>query len=462
MRPSRIRDLILILLFFIIFLTIWHNYRSISFNPFEKEYPVNPPTEDFRQPLEDVSYACPPCKLDASESRSSAPQLSVELSTLQGMFTQRKLAVSQIVNSADIALRNTSVYSVTIKPQLAPSGDRHDYLSLAKYFWPDESKPGGLPYIGRDGHINPEVEEVKDFRLLRQMMREVQTLGMAYFWTRNEEYAKKATERLNEWFLAEETYMNPNLNYASFRKGTKLGRRTGVLDMMQVYRMFDGVQYLRTSSHYTQNLHNGLIEWFTKYLEWFRNSPQGKLEYASHNNHGTYYDVQHIALLRFLGRFDEAKKVAEESKVLRIDNEIRANGEQPGELARPTSWFYSIFNLQGLILLAQQAQHVGVDVWNHIGPEGQSIRQAMRFMLPYAVSGGAGWPVRNIKGFPVDDLYKVLEVGYLVYGDAEIWDTLKKLEAVRAAELKEKNLQAKGDFTCELSILTNSQLWNCF
>lgn len=41
-------------------------------------------------------------------------------------------AIDTVLRDADVALRNTSVYSVTLKPQTAPSGDPHDYLSLAK------------------------------------------------------------------------------------------------------------------------------------------------------------------------------------------------------------------------------------------------------------------------------------------------------------------------------------------
>jgi hypothetical protein len=46
--------------------------------------------------------------------------------------------------------------SVTQKTQLAASGDKHDYLSLSPYDWPDPTKPNGLPYILHDGIVNPE------------------------------------------------------------------------------------------------------------------------------------------------------------------------------------------------------------------------------------------------------------------------------------------------------------------
>ena len=45
--------------------------------------------------------------------------------------------------------------SVVEKNRTAASGDKHDYLSLAPYWWPDPDKEDGLPWIRRDGEVNP-------------------------------------------------------------------------------------------------------------------------------------------------------------------------------------------------------------------------------------------------------------------------------------------------------------------
>lgn len=46
-------------------------------------------------------------------------------------------------------------YSVVDKAAPAASGDPHDYLSLAPYWWPDPDAPDGLPHIRRDGLFFP-------------------------------------------------------------------------------------------------------------------------------------------------------------------------------------------------------------------------------------------------------------------------------------------------------------------
>lgn len=64
--------------------------------------------------------------------------------------------VDSLVEDANKIL-NTGSFSVTFqKNKIPPSGDLHDYVSQAPYWWPDSSRPDGRPYIRRDGRINPE------------------------------------------------------------------------------------------------------------------------------------------------------------------------------------------------------------------------------------------------------------------------------------------------------------------
>ena len=62
----------------------------------------------------------------------------------------------QVLRDAETALQVGSVLCDAEVNQLPPSGDKHDYMSVGPYWWPDPSKPDGLPYIRRDGEVNPE------------------------------------------------------------------------------------------------------------------------------------------------------------------------------------------------------------------------------------------------------------------------------------------------------------------
>ena len=58
-------------------------------------------------------------------------------------------------------------YSVMDKKLVPPSGNKHDYISIGRYWWPDPTKPDGLPYIRRDGQSNPERKQLDRERMGR-------------------------------------------------------------------------------------------------------------------------------------------------------------------------------------------------------------------------------------------------------------------------------------------------------
>ncbi|ORX83867.1 chondroitin AC/alginate lyase, partial [Basidiobolus meristosporus CBS 931.73] len=283
-------------------------------------------------------------------------------------------------------------YSVTLKKQTPPSNRTHDYMSLAKYFWPDPNSPTGLPYIRRDGHVNPEIKEIKDFEYLRAMFMDVYTLSLAYRFYRNESYSQKAVTRITEWFIDPVTKMNPHIKYGSMIKGEESGRQTGVLDFFHVYRFVDAVEVLRESPYWSESVEGSFKEWLTAYYKWLQEDPLAKAERAALNNHGTFYDCQLISVAILLKDFPTARQVAESAKSRRIEAQISKDGSQPYETLRQTSFSYSVFNLRGLFLLASLSERVGVDLWNYHGSDERGIKKAVDYILPYALNNGAGWP----------------------------------------------------------------------
>src|SRR5215203_3787574 len=104
--------------------------------------------------------------------------------------------------------------SVMDKEFTPVSGNKHDYMSQAPYFWYDSSKPNGLPYMRRDGVRNPEINVITDKKFLVDLENASKTLALAFYFTGEEKYAAKAAQLLRHWFFNSETKMNPNLEYA--------------------------------------------------------------------------------------------------------------------------------------------------------------------------------------------------------------------------------------------------------
>ena len=123
--------------------------------------------------------------------------------------------------------------SVTRKDSAPPSGDKHDCMSLAPYWWPNPNSDNGLPYVRRDGKINPERNSIADRQNLENTVAWVKTLALAYYFTANEDYAKQDSSMLQVWFLDPPTRMNPHLKYAQGIPERTTGRAAGIVESPQ-------------------------------------------------------------------------------------------------------------------------------------------------------------------------------------------------------------------------------------
>jgi hypothetical protein len=125
-------------------------------------------------------------------------------------------------------------------------------------------------------------------------------------------------------------------------------------------------------------------QWLSAYADWLRASEMGIEEGKRDNNHGTWYDVQLVCMLRHLGRPEEARQILEAAKSKRIASQIEPDGAQPLELARTKSLSYSRMNLEGMTRLAWHGRQLGVDLWNYQTDDARSLRAAYEFLRPFA------------------------------------------------------------------------------
>jgi hypothetical protein len=334
-------------------------------------------------------------------------------------------ALAKLEADARKALQQEPV-SVTTKALAPPGGDKHDYMSQAPYFWPDPSKPNGLPYIRRDGERNPELDKITDHHTLDLMEAAVRTLSLAYYLKGSEEYAVKAVVILRAWFLDPATRMNPNLEYAQFIPGINTGRGIGLIETRGLADVVDGIGLLAGSKSWTAADQRGLEDWYSKFLQWMQSSKNGREENAAKNNHGTYYDVQTTSFALFLGKIDLAKQIVETARQKRIALQVEPDGRQPLELVRTKAWSYSNGNLDGLMLLARLAENVDVDLWNYQTPDGRSIRHALEYLYPFAV-GEQKWTDQQLGGFDGKSLFPLMHRAAAHYKDEKFKRELARI-----------------------------------
>jgi hypothetical protein len=324
--------------------------------------------------------------------------------------------------------------TVTDKTVLAPSMEMHDYVSLSIYWWPDPTKGDGLPYLPKDGQINPESSDLRryDAAKLNRMVGAVEALALAAYITAERSYADVAARWLRAWFLDDKTRMNPSMRYAQIIPGRPEPRGTGIIDSRQLMRAVDAALLLQgvpSQSVWTAADDAGLRAWFAQLADWLTTSANGQQEASAKNNHGTWYDAQLSGFALFGSRDQLANETLARFGSRRVAPQIAPDGRQAQELARTRSYHYSAFNLLAFVIAADLAPRAGVDVWHPWAP---SIRAGIDLLVPYA-SGGT-WPYPDIE--KVDyygELAPVLVRAARAYPDAGYDNALTQLGARASA-----------------------------
>lgn len=305
-------------------------------------------------------------------------------------------AYQELKSEAD-KLLDVQPLSVMMKEKTPGSGNKHDYMSLARYYWPDPTKPDGLPYISRDGESNPELDKF-DRNRLGDTAGRVTTLALAWYFSNDEKYAQKATELLRVWFFNKDTRMNPNLEYAQVIMGrnNNKGRSFGVIDTYSFIEMLDAVQLLEQSESFTKKDSKQLKAWFSKLLDWILTSQQGKDEASAANNHSIAFDAQAIAFALYVGNLNVARDIINALPEQRMFKQIEPDGRMPQELRRTRAFHYSQYNLTHIIDIMTMAQKLGIYLDNSTSADGRNFYKAMDYMAGYTGKSLAEWPYKEI------------------------------------------------------------------
>jgi hypothetical protein len=351
-------------------------------------------------------------------------QLAKSKARIQKNDREYTEAFDQLKIDAEKALKFKPV-SVMNKTDLPPSGDKHDYMSIAPYWWPNPNTANGIPYVRRDGEINPEVKNFPDKVVLPGLSASIYHLSLAYYFTGKEAYATHASKLVRVWFLDTATRMNPNLKYAQSVKGVTDGRAEGVIDTRHFMHIMDAIQLLKASPVWTDKDQSGMEGWVKEFIHWLGSSKIGIEEMNAPNNHGVWYDAQLLAYAGFMRDTTLVKTIY--NRVLsRLDMEMDAQGSFPLEMRRTTSLHYSVFILNAYSSLATRFQQLGLDLWKANTASGKSLKKGFDFILPYLLKKQA-WAGPQINEFKQAEAIPLLNKATTQYGCAGCSDEMKRL-----------------------------------
>ena len=337
-----------------------------------------------------------------------------------------KQAFDKLIKDAEAALK-AGPFSVTDKEKLPPSGDQHDYASYSRYWWPDPNQPDGLPYIRRDGETNPASQSLKesDRQRIGALGKNCESLGLAYYLTGEEKYAKKTAELLRVWFLDKATRMNPNVNHAQCRPGHNNGSKSGVLDGRLMVRALEGSLLISKSTALSDAERQQLKAWAGEYFEWLTTSELALQEAATKNNHGSFYDVQAMYFALYSGNNEAATQIAKQFEKRRVFSQIQPDGSMPEEMARTRPLFYSMYNLHAMFLVAHLAEKVDVDIWK-ANQNNSRLKAAIDYLVPYT-NPKTPWPHPTIGETDRMAMFPILQMANRAYQDKNYLKWMEKL-----------------------------------
>jgi hypothetical protein len=297
----------------------------------------------------------------------------------------------RILKAAEEALTAAPTTITSSQAQLSEGGP-NDFYSNADYFWPDPSKPNGLPYLQRDGQSNPG-----NFNAHRAAMRKmrdaVAVLGAAYKLTGDDRYAAKAVEFLRVFYLDLKTRMNPNLQFAQAVPGRSPGRSYGIIDGLHMVEVPLAIEAMENSSSFPTGVLSGLKEWFGAMARWMETSKNGREEVAAKNNHAAAFCLQLAVFSQFAGdqaRFEECRR---QFKTVFVADQMAPDGSFPRELARTKPYGYSIFQLDNMAALCQVLSRPDDNLWTFTLPDGRGMRRAMDYLHPF-LADKSKWPLK--------------------------------------------------------------------
>ena len=343
------------------------------------------------------------------------------------------------------AVLNLQEKPVTITSFIAErsAGDNHDFYSEGDYWWPDSLNPEG-PYIRLDGQTNPENFVAHRHAMIR-FSSIVGNLTSAYLLTKDKKYADAVMRHVRAWFMDEETFMRPNLQYAQAIKGVATGRGIGIIDTVHLMEVAQSLRKLEEADVISEADIKDSKKWFSDYLEWISTHPYGTDEMNAKNNHGTCWVMQAAVFARYVDDVDMMKLCNDRYKDIILPDQMAEDGSFPRETARTKPYGYSLFNLDAMATICQTLSTATDNLWTYTVDDGRNIQKGIDFIYPYVVDKQS-WPfvhdVMYWDEWPV--AHPFLIFGALQTGNQEWLSTWGKLEHFPETDEVVRNLPVRN------------------
>lgn len=159
-------------------------------------------------------------------------------------------------------------------------------------------------------------------RHLELTIEHASTLALAWFFTGNAKYARRARDKVYTWFLDPNISMYPDLRVAGVhRGGTKFGRPEGIFDMARLPDLLNAAVMLEGATDIWSAEDTRLLRsWVFQYINFLTTEPVAVYARMMGNYIGTNVDEQLLAAHLYLSEVQaesrtEAEKIVFYSQV---------------------------------------------------------------------------------------------------------------------------------------------------
>lgn len=295
---------------------------------------------------------------------------------------------TEIVIRGDKALVEEPV-TITAYRAERSTGGIHDFYSEGDYWWPNPINPDSA-YIRRDGQTNPDNFVAHRHAMIR-FSSLVGDLTSAWLVTKDEKYIRQAVKHIRAWFIAPETRMNPDLQYAQAIKGIVTGRGIGIIDTIHLLEVVQSLIRMEEAGVLSVEDVAGSRAWFSDYLKWLTTHPYGVDEMNAKNNHGTCWVMQVAQFAKYTGDKEILDFCRNRYRSVLLPSQMAEDGSFPLELKRTKPYGYSLFNLDAMATICHILSDGEDDLWQYSMDDGRNMQKAVAWLFPY-IADKSSWP----------------------------------------------------------------------
>lgn len=258
------------------------------------------------------------------------------------------------------------------------------------------------PYL-TDGIYNPFANR-KDYLIGNKVSDAILYLGLAYQLTGKSEYADKAIQLIEIWFIDEAT---------ALQAGTGSGNEIEMWITMP--SAFYGIDLLWNYPAFSVNNKHALQSW--------AEASANRIRGLQHKNNWENWRLVYLMALAHTANDKGTMDYAIEQWKSITEHQIDEKGLMRKELGRTLSLNYSIFALSPMAQGAEIARHYGVDLYGYRNSHDQGLETVFDAYVPYLLDTSS-WPYQQIRPFDATTGISVYELAYSRYDHKDIYKSV--------------------------------------